>query len=70
MKNLLFPLTIVLFFTTIAVAQDLEYTVANIPAELKENANAVIRLDQKNIVISSRKSMIMTNKRIDRKSVV
>ncbi len=64
MKNLLFPLTIVLFFTTIAVAQDLEYTVANIPAELKENANAVIRLDQKNIVISSRKSMIMTNKRI------
>jgi hypothetical protein len=64
MKNLLFPLAIVLFFTTIAVAQDLEYTVANIPAELKENANAVIRLDQKNIVISSRKSMIMTNKRI------
>ena len=64
MKNLLFPLTIVLFFTTIAVAQDLEYTVANIPAELKENANAVIRLDQKNIIISSRKSMIMTNKRI------
>ncbi|TPD68230.1 DUF3857 domain-containing protein [Flavobacterium microcysteis] len=64
MKNLLFPLVIVLFFSTIATAQDIEYTVANIPAELKENANAVVRLDQKNIVIASRKSMITTTKSI------
>lgn len=64
MKNLLFPLAIVLFFSTIATAQDIEYTAANIPAELKENANAVVRLDQKNIVIASRKSMITTTKRV------
>ncbi|MEZ0005964.1 hypothetical protein ABH942_001327 [Flavobacterium sp. 28YEA47A] len=64
MKNLLFPLVVVLFFSTIATAQDIEYTVANIPAELKENANAVVRLDQKNIVVASRKSMITTTKSI------
>lgn len=64
MKNLPFILAIVLFFTTMAIAQDLEYTVANIPAELKENANAVVRLDQKNIVIASRKSMTTTTKKI------
>ncbi len=64
MKNLPFTLAIVLFFTTMAIAQDLEYTVANIPAELKENANAVVRLDQKNIVIASRKSMTTTTKKI------
>jgi len=64
MKNLLFPLVIVLFFSTIATAQDIEYTVANIPAELKENANAVVRLDQMNIVIASRKSMVVTTKRV------
>lgn len=64
MKNLLFPLVIVLFFSTIATAQDIEYTVANIPAELKENANAVVRLDQKDIVIASRKSMTTTSKSI------
>lgn len=55
---------LLLFFSKEISAQDLEYTVANIPAELKENANAVVRLNQKDIVISSRKSMTITTKSI------
>lgn len=64
MKKLLLPLVIFLLFSEVTNAQDIEYTVANIPAELKENANAVVRLDQKDIVISSRKSMAITTKSI------
>jgi len=64
MKKLLLPLVIFLLFAEVTIAQDIEYTVANIPAELKENANAVVRLDQKDIVIASRKSMVITTKSI------
>lgn len=64
MKKLLLPLVIFLLFAEVTIAQDIEYTVANIPEELKENADAVVRLDQKDIVIASRKSMIVTTKRV------
>lgn len=64
MKRLLLPLVTFLLCAEVTNAQDIEYTVANIPTELKENANAVVRLDQKEIVIASRKSMVITTKSI------
>lgn len=64
MKKLLLLLVIFLLFAEVTIAQDIEYTVANIPVELKENANAVVRLNQKDIVIASRKSMVITTKSI------
>lgn len=54
---------IVFFFVQTAVAQ-LELTALTIPANLKENANAVIRLDKTDITISSRKSMNIKKHRV------
>ncbi|HEX8576397.1 MAG TPA: DUF3857 domain-containing protein [Flavobacterium sp.] len=50
---------ILLLFSLFSYSQN-EYTVENIPIELKENANAVIRSSVKNVVISSMSSMKIT----------
>lgn len=45
-------------------AQEISYSTSDIPSELKENANAVVRLSQKNIKIISKKSMTITTKNV------
>lgn len=62
MRSLYFFLLLLIPVTLFS--QETSYAVANIPAELKENANAVVRLNQKNIKIDSRKSMIITTKNV------
>jgi transglutaminase-like putative cysteine protease len=52
------------FFTTILFAQKSEYSSLLIPDSLKQNANAVVRLDQIDIVISSQRNMNVKQKRI------
>lgn len=54
MKSLLFLLCLV---AATAFAQRPEFTAASIPAELKENANAVVRLERLDISINSRSSV-------------
>lgn len=46
------------------LAQNYDLTVASIPPELKENADAVVRLDKQDIIISSRKSLSENKTRI------
>lgn len=60
MKKIFFYLT--LFFANIFIAnsQEASYNTKNISPELKENANTIVRLDQTDIVISSKKSMTIT----------
>jgi transglutaminase-like putative cysteine protease len=53
-----------LFFTTILSAQKLEYSSSFIPDSLKQNANAVVRLDQIDIVVLSQQKMTIKNKRV------
>lgn len=53
-----------LFSITLLSAQKSEYTSLLIPDSLKQNANAVVRLDQIDILISSQRSMNIKNKRI------
>ncbi|MBC7846587.1 MAG: DUF3857 domain-containing protein [Flavobacterium sp.] len=53
-----------LFFTTLLSAQKTEYTTQLIPDSLKQNANAVVRLGQIDIVISSQRNMNIKEKRI------
>ncbi|WP_338646335.1 DUF3857 domain-containing transglutaminase family protein [Flavobacterium sp. KS-LB2] len=55
---------LLLFFTTIIFAQKVEYTSLTIPDSLKENANAVVRLNQLDIAIASQRSMNITTKRV------
>lgn len=57
-------LHLALFFLTVysAFAQDNTYLVASISPELKENANTVARLRQRDINITSRKSMTILTK--------
>ncbi|MBX9806778.1 MAG: DUF3857 domain-containing protein, partial [Flavobacteriaceae bacterium] len=55
---------IFLFFTTLLSAQKSEYTSLLIPDSLKQNANAVMRLDQTDIVISSQRKMNIKTKRV------
>ncbi|RZJ27270.1 MAG: DUF3857 domain-containing protein, partial [Flavobacterium sp.] len=55
MKSLRFLL--LLLATVNLFAQKLEYSTILIPAELKENANAVVRLERTNILITSRSSV-------------
>ncbi|HEU4497510.1 MAG TPA: DUF3857 domain-containing protein, partial [Flavobacterium sp.] len=62
-KNYL-KILLLLILGVSANAQSDNYAVANIDASIKENANAVIRLKQKNIAISSRKSMAITSKNV------
>jgi hypothetical protein len=53
-----------LVFTTLLSAQKSEYTSLLIPDSLKKNANAVVRLDQTDIVISSQRKMNIKTKRV------
>ena len=55
---------LLLFFTTIIFAQKVEYISLTIPDSLKENANAVVRLNQLDIAIASQRSMNITTKRV------
>lgn len=52
------------FFTLISSAQKSEFLATTIADSLKENANAVVRLDQTDITISSQRSMNSKNHRI------
>jgi transglutaminase-like putative cysteine protease len=49
---------------TLLYAQKSEYTTLLIPDSLKQNANAVVRLDQTDILISSQRNMNVKQKRI------
>ena len=62
MKSPLFVLFFV-FFSIHIIAQKTEYSSFTISDSLKENANAVIRLDQTDITILSQRSMIVKNHR-------
>ncbi|MDP3679308.1 MAG: DUF3857 domain-containing protein [Flavobacterium sp.] len=53
-----------LFFTSFIFAQKIEYNSLNISDSLKENANAVVRLNQIDIAIVSQRSMSITTKRV------
>jgi transglutaminase-like putative cysteine protease len=63
MKFLLSSLIAFLFATSIS-AQKNEYTALLIQDSLKQNANAIVRLDQVDILISSQRSMNVKNKRV------
>ncbi len=52
-----------LFFTFLLSAQKTEYSSSSIPDSLKQNANAVVRLNQMDIVISSQRKMIVKKER-------
>ncbi|SHF69179.1 protein of unknown function [Flavobacterium fluvii] len=52
------------FFTTLLSAQKTEYSSLLIPDSLKQNANAIVRLDQIDIVIASQRSMNIKEKRV------
>ena len=53
-----------LFSISFLSAQKSEYTSLLIPDSLKQNANAIVRLDQIDILISSQRSMNVKNKRV------
>lgn len=57
-------LLLFLFFTSFIFAQKTEYNSNTISDSLKENANAVIRLNQIDIIIASQRSMTVKTKRI------
>ncbi len=51
-------------FSTLVFSQKLDYTIQNIPDSLKQNANAVIRFNQMDILITSQENMKITTKRV------
>ena len=53
-----------LFFFSISFAQKIEYATILIPDTLKQNANAVIRLSQLEVTISSQKAMTLKSKKV------
>jgi hypothetical protein len=55
-------LCLFVFFAT--YSQNQQYNVVTIPDNLIENANSVVRLNYKNIEISSRKLMTISTKRV------
>jgi transglutaminase-like putative cysteine protease len=63
MKYILTSAFLLLFFN-LSYCQKIEYFVATIPDSLKLNANAVVRLDQTDIHITSQRNMNIKNKRI------
>ncbi|MBE8727169.1 DUF3857 domain-containing protein [Flavobacterium hungaricum] len=63
MKSLYYTF-IFLLFTLFSYAQKAEYSILTIADSLKENANAVVRLDQMDIVIVSQRSMNMKSQRV------
>ncbi len=60
-KNISF---LFLFFNSFIFAQKIEYNSLNISDSLKENANAVVRLNEIDIVIASQRSMNIITKRV------
>lgn len=56
--------SIFLFTTTFLFAQKSDYSTLTISDSLKENANAVVRLNQIDIIIASQRSMNIKNKRV------
>jgi hypothetical protein len=56
--------TIVLLFTTFIFAQKSDYSVLTISDSLKQNANAIVRLNQIDIIIASQRSMNIKTKRV------
>ncbi|WP_017496167.1 DUF3857 domain-containing protein [Flavobacterium sp. WG21] len=63
MKSLVLTLFF-FFFTFVLTAQKSEYSSAAIADSLKENANAVVRLDQIDIAILSQRTMNARNRRV------
>ena len=63
MKTAFITLFFLAFFS-ISFAQKSEYSVLTIADSLKENANAIVRLDQTDIIIASQRSMNIKNHRI------
>lgn len=55
---------LILFVCSTSYSQDFSYNALTISSELKENANAVIRLNQKDIVIISQNNMLLVEKRV------
>lgn len=53
-----------LLITTALYSQDISYSISDIPSEMKENANAVVRLSQIDVKIISRKLMTVTTKTV------
>jgi hypothetical protein len=53
-----------LFITSLIFSQKADYSVLTVSDSLKENANAIVRLNQINIVIASQRSMNIKNKRV------
>lgn len=54
----------VLFFSLTSFSQEANYSITTIAPELRENANAIVRLEEKNIKIGSIKSMVVTTKSV------
>jgi hypothetical protein len=63
MKNLCFAFLFYLF-TLVSSAQKGNYIITTIADSLKENANAVVRLDQMDITIASQRSMNIKTQRV------
>ncbi len=59
-----FSLLILLLLQQSLLAQEFDYSALTIPETLKENADAVVRLDRVAIDITSRKSMAVTTTRV------
>ncbi|MFV8467237.1 DUF3857 domain-containing protein [Flavobacterium sp. LB1P62] len=55
---------LLLFYSTLLLAQKNEYNTLSIADSLKENANAVVRLNQVDITISSQRNMNIKTKRV------
>ena len=60
MKFLIFLIAI----PSLLFSQEINYSTLNIPADLKDNANAVVRLEQTSINVVSQKRMIVKQKRV------
>ncbi|MCD0470301.1 DUF3857 domain-containing protein [Flavobacterium sp. JAS] len=63
MRNPFFAL-LFFFVTLLSSAQKSEYAITTIADSLKENANAVVRLNQIDITIASQRSMIVKTQRV------
>ena len=55
---------LLLFSSTLLLAQKSEYNTLSIADSLKENANAIVRLNQIDITISSQRNMNIKTKRV------
>lgn len=66
MRTMQFKFTyfLVLFSATLLFAQKSEYETLSIADSLKENANAIVRLNQLDVTISSQRSMNVLTKRV------